>query len=135
MLFSYVVKVPANTTEKLPFTLEMPVSRGVIHKWVVYIPSGHWGEAHLSIWHGSTPLLPTNPGGWIHGDEFSLPGDDFLYLKTDPYILTAKAYNEDTKYQHSFFVYIWIKPLWTFTPFAEHYMTLLEQDELAKVVI
>ncbi len=134
MVFAYEVDTPAGVSKDDPQVTELQLAKGVIHHWEILFPAGHWGELKLQIRHGSETVLPVNPEGWLSGDNFVFQGDDFIFLRSSPFILTAYTYNEDTNYNHKVFIHVFIKPLWTFTPYAETYFDLLSEEELGKVI-
>lgn len=134
MVFSYLIDTPKNTSKSSPLITRLKLTKGVIHRWIVLFPAGLWGTVFLRIVKGADSILPTNLDGWISGDEFSFNGDDFIYISSRPYILDVYTYNTDTKNDHKVYLNIFIKPLWTYAPYSEQLMVLIEEDEIAKVV-
>lgn len=134
MVFSYSIITPKNTTEALPLITNLPITKGIIHHWLVLFPSGNMGESRFRIRKGSAPILPINPEGFILGDGSLFSGDDFIYIKNEPFILESHSWNSDVLNDHTIYLQIFIKEIWTFSPYSEQLLRLIEESEYMKVL-
>lgn len=134
MIFSFSVETPPSTTAIAPLKTILPIAKGVIHRWQIFFPPGPWGELRMCIKKGSEPILPINPEAFLSGDNFTFMGDEFKYISSEPYNLNLYTWNLDTIYAHSVYIYLFMKPLWTFTPYSPEMLRIIEEAELAKVL-
>jgi len=104
------ITVDPNTSSETPKTLTIEVPIGVLTRLHIYIPDGHHALAGLQIWYGIRQLFPYETGKWIRGNATNVIYEEYYELPSDPTIFTLKAYNEDTKYSHTFYLYFTILP-------------------------
>jgi len=106
MIYTFVVTVPANTTEENPIRQELALDKGVIRKFVVQIPPGHAGLCKFGIFRGDSQIWPKNRSEKLAGDGVLLIFDDEYYpLLQPPYSLFFVGWNEDELYDHSVYLY------------------------------
>jgi hypothetical protein len=134
MIFSYPISTPPNTSKETPVITLLPITKGVIHHWQINFAPGHWRECYLEIKKGSELIIPSNSGVGIRGDTFPLQGSDWIYIANEPYELIAYTWNIDTRNAHALDINVFMKPLWTFSPYSENIMELIETEEISKVV-
>lgn len=134
-MFDFEISTPAGTTKENPKITKIDLMKGVIDQWLIVVRPGHMGECFLRIMRGSDLVIPYNQGVWINGNDLKLQGPDWRYLKTPPYILECHTYNIDTVNDHAFDIYIFMKPLWTYTIYNDVIMRLMEEEELGKLVL
>lgn len=118
MFYDYAITVPKDTTESSPVEQVMKLTKGVIHRVEVQFPIGCRALAHCVILHHEHQFLPTNPQGSFASDGYIIPIDEHFELKTAPYSLKAKCWNEDDTYQHVITIRVGILPKEVITPFA-----------------
>ncbi len=82
----------------------MPITYGEITDVLIYIPRGHVGLATLKILYHEHQIYPNNHGGVYRGNETSIPFRDNQEIHTAPFELKAVGTNEDTAYDHTFYV-------------------------------
>jgi len=109
LLFTFDVKVPANTPKTSPKKVTLKLKKGVLTKVVVLIPDGHQALAHLRILDGATPVIPWGEDQWIHGNRMLLDWYPNYELAFEPAGLVAVGYNEDDTYPHTFYLYMWVE--------------------------
>jgi len=102
----YVAKItiPANTPSSNPVETTVTVEGDVITKIIVLIPAGVRALAGISIFYGIKQYFPREEDTWITGDNESIPFDVYISLPESPCQLKIKGYNDDTKYQHTFYL-------------------------------
>jgi len=109
-LFSFKFTIPANTAESSPQTLDLTLEEGTVNKVQIIIPPGHAGLAGLQILNDTEQVIPKS--GWLEGNNDRLDFDvDIKITGTgDPpvYKFTAKGYNNDDTYEHTFYIRIWV---------------------------
>jgi len=114
VLYCVDITAPANTPQSSPVTQDVTIKAGVIRKIIVLIPYGHKALAHLVIKDGATQVFPRE--GDIHGDGETLTIDTWIEIPEPERTLTLVAWNEDTKYSHTFYVRIIVLPVWLAAP-------------------
>lgn len=134
MIFSFDITTPKNTPPETPLKTVLDITKGVIHHWIIFFPPGHWGECRVRVRRGSDYILPINPESFISGDNFKFSGDDFIYIRSEPYKLDVYTWNIDPQFEHTIYIQIFIKPLWTFHPMSDHMLLLLEQEETGLII-
>ena len=106
MIYTFVVTVPANTTEENAVQQELKLDKGVIRKFAVQIPPGHAGLCKFAIFRGDSQVWPKNRDEKFAGDGILLSFDDEYYpLLQPPYSLFFVGWNEDELYDHSVYLY------------------------------
>jgi len=110
MFFTYSITIPANTAKTNPTKKTLKLRKGVITKISILIPDGHAAVAHLSIYHGETQIMPWGSDQWIEGNDETVTWEPDYELPSEPAILEARGWNESTRYSHTFYIRIWIKP-------------------------
>jgi len=110
MLFTFRVTAPPETAKTEPVKKPLKLRKGIITKISVLIPPGHAALAHLAIFDGETQIMPWGDDQWIEGADETITWEPDYELPSEPAILEARAWNESTKYSHTFYIRIWIKP-------------------------
>jgi len=118
MLFTYRIKIPANTAKTSPKRVSLTVRQGIITRISVYIPPGHAGTAYLQIRDGETPIVPEPPAEAVSGDGTRIETRMWHVIHQPYYELTAVGWNTSTRYAHEFFVYIDVLPPELANPWA-----------------
>jgi len=130
MIHSAIITVPASTTQANPYEQTIQISRGIIHRWIVYFPPGSLGEVKLQLMHGGEHILPSTGEGYLLGNDFKLEGDDFREMLSEPYELIARGWNDDTVYDHTIYLWTFIRPVWSYMPYSPDFLALLEEEEI-----
>jgi len=104
MHFFFEVSVPYDTTEAIPYTERLILTRGVITNVLIYIPRGHVGLAHLQLLYHEHQLYPLNVGGSYRGNETTIGFTEYQPVTVSPYELKARAWNLDDTFDHSFLI-------------------------------
>ena len=110
MLFQASITIPKNTTQASPTSVTLKIAHGIITKFMVRPRPGHSALAHLVILHHEHQIAPSTENMDIHGDRDPIDWEDYYESYQPPYELKLKGWNEDTKYAHTFDVYIAILP-------------------------
>ena len=106
MLYTKIITVPYNTPKNKPVTDYLEIEEDTIVEIDILIPYGHRGVTGLRVLYGKNQIYPLPKGTWLVGDgifiqhrlKYRLPG---AYER-----ITFEAYNESTRYPHSFYVYV-----------------------------
>jgi len=110
MLFTFSITAPANTPKTSPVKKTLKLRKGVITKISVLIPPGHAALGHLAILHGETQIMPWGEDQYLEGDGETITWEPDYELPSEPAVLEARAWNEDTAYEHTFYIRMWVKP-------------------------
>lgn len=86
-------------------SVELP--RGVLTKVYVLIPPGHHALARLRVLRGGTQIIPHH--GWIQGDFETLEWSEMITIPSEEKF-TLEAVNDDSVYEHCFYVRFEIQP-------------------------
>jgi len=109
-LFAFDFTLPPNTEEESPQSLDLELEEGTVSKVQIIIPPGHAALAGLAIFADTEQVIPKS--GWLRGNDDNLVFDCDIAIPfdetTSKYKLTAKGYNLDDTYQHTFYIRIWV---------------------------
>ncbi len=106
MFYDFEIVIPAGTTQASPKEVEMKLTHGVIHAVRIDFPPGPRGEVYLAIFQGSIQRYPYNRGGYFRADNTYINFDEYLELKSEPYVLTAKGWSPGAAYDHTLHIQI-----------------------------
>jgi len=106
MLYSYNITIPANTLESAPTIQKIKLTWGYIHQIDFDIPMGAQNLVGVRIREGLHQLYPTNPAGYITGENVKISFKDFYWLNHTPYNLWIDTFNIDENYDHTIIVRI-----------------------------
>lgn len=130
MLFTFEITIPASTPLNAPKIVVFPLTKGLIHQLDVYFPPGNAAEAYITINRGVHQIFPTNPDGYLKGNDVLLSGDVFHYLGEAPYEVELRGYSPNATYDHTVYVSIWVKHPWQISPFSDEMFNLILEDSL-----
>jgi len=103
-IYTAKLTIPANTPRDSPVSVSIELTRAVLTRISIRIPPGHCALTGLRISYGDMQLWPEESGTWVSGDDEALEWNEYFELPDDPTRLTLEGYNEDVKYEHSFYV-------------------------------
>jgi hypothetical protein len=97
--------IAANTAETDRTTQELKVSPGILTGLSVYFPPGVHSLARCRISIGETPIAPRSAGGYITGNNSTLPIEGIYELISDKRpVLKIELWNLDYAYSHTIHV-------------------------------
>lgn len=128
MVYSFDISTPANTARNAQQITRLPIDRGVLVNWAIHFPHGSEGKLYIRLKRGFDTLLPRDELGYFKGDDYTIGGQEFVYIKYPPYVLSVHTWNLDTTHAHSCNGEIFIMPLWSLSPFSEQFTELLAAD-------
>ena len=97
--------IAANTAEADRTTQELKVSPGILTGLSVYFPPGVHSLARCRIFIGETPIAPRSAGGYITGNNSTLPIEGIYELISDKRpVLKIELWNLDEEYDHTIHV-------------------------------
>lgn len=110
MLYTFDFTIQPNTPITEPSTLDLTLEQGTVTKINIIIPPGHAALAGLAIFSNTTQVCPAS--GWLKGDNDNLTFDVDISVagigEPPVYKLTAKGYNLDDTYPHTFYIRLWL---------------------------
>jgi len=109
MLFTFSITAPANTAKASATKQTLKLKAGIITRWSILIPDGHAALAHLIILDGETQIIPWGDGQDICGNAETLEWEDDYELPSEPAELEARAWNDSTRFSHTFYIRVWIR--------------------------
>lgn len=110
MIFTADIAIPASTTKVAPEEVMLPVSKGIITRFMVRPRPGHHSLAHCVILYHETQIAPSMNNTDLHGDAYPIEWDDHLNIDQPPFKLKVRGWNDDDTYSHTFTVEIVILP-------------------------
>ena len=128
MLFSGEITIPAGTTLAAPVEVDLKIVRGLITQIDFYFPPGNSCLAFVTVNRARHQIYPTNPDGFIKGNNGMISGQVFHHVKTHPLILSIKGYAPDADYDHTVYFNVWMKYLWQANPFSDEWWSLMQED-------
>jgi len=107
-VYTFDFMIDANTPEETPSTLSLDLEKGIVSRINVIIPPGHAALAGVQIYANTTQILPV--AGWLKGDRDNLVFDVDVSIPMidSAYKLTAKGFNSDDTYPHTFYIRMWV---------------------------
>lgn len=99
--YEFDVTSPAQTTRTSPTEVRALLTKGVVTRVAVQIPLGVKGLTGAQIWRGNSQIWPSNPGGYIKGDDVVIEWDDEYDLADQPLTLRLRVWNDDDSYAHT----------------------------------
>jgi len=109
-IYTFDFEIAPNTPQETPSILDLEMEQGTVSKINVIIPPGHAALAGLGIFSEETQILPKS--GWLKGNNDNLVFEVDIPIPAvgSPavYKLTAKGYNLDDTYPHTFYLRIWV---------------------------
>lgn len=101
MFYDFELTIPPNTTEASPFTIDVEMVAGTIHRVEVQIPRGVRGLARTRAFHALHQIWPANPAGSITGDDVLVGWAEEWELKEEPFGLRLLGWNDDDTFPHT----------------------------------
>lgn len=94
--------IAANTAETDRDVQELQVSPGILTGLSVYFPSGCHSLARCRISIGESAIAPRSPGGYITGNNSTLPIEGIYELISDKRpVLKIELWNLDVMHDHT----------------------------------
>lgn len=118
MFYSNVITVAANTAKASASETIIKMSQGVITDVSFRPRPGHVGLLHAQVFYQEHMIIPSEDDEDLHGDTFPIEWTDWIELKTKPYELKVKAWNDDDTYAHTFDISFTLLPQWVALPYA-----------------
>jgi len=98
--------IPPSTPEDASVQVQVQIQGHRLEEIAYLIPAGWCALAHFAVFYGIYQIYPTQPRTWVTGDNLYRVVPLRWPLPESPCTLTIRGWNEDTKYQHT--VYIWL---------------------------
>jgi len=105
MLYVKYFTIPKSTPVSSPVKGEVEIDGDMLERVYVLIPPGHYALAGLQIYYGELQIMPANIGEWLRGDNVVVNCTLDLELHDHPTKFVLKGYNEDERYDHTFYCY------------------------------
>jgi hypothetical protein len=109
LVHKYAFTIPANTPLAGPVVALWKLPAGSLKYIRIYIPPGHHGLAHLSIWLGNLQIAPLPEGAWFEGNDGWIEFEPPIQTVGGETWLVLKGYNEDEAYPHTFYLYAYLE--------------------------
>ncbi len=106
MIYTKTITRAAGGSAAAPFQDKLPVTKGLIFQFELYLPPGSSGLLKVMIKDGGYQVWPSEPGEWFFGDNVLVSFPDRYYVASPNHLLDVYSYNEDDHYSHTFQVRI-----------------------------
>jgi len=106
LIYAKTITEPAGGDAANPSQYILPVTRGLVYQFELYLPPGSSGLLRVAVDDGGHRLWPSEPGEFFFGDNITISFQDNYFVKSDPHSFFVYAYNLDTEYEHEFQVRI-----------------------------
>lgn len=110
MIFVEHLKIPKNTLQYSPVSVDIPIIRGTITLVSVQFPPGVNALAHVKITSGLYQLFPSNEQGNFSTGGETITWDESIEVTTEPLKLVMSGWNEDTEYDHTITLRVVMQP-------------------------
>jgi len=111
MLYSFKITVPANTSKDEAIVREIIIQEQVITTVSVYFPPGHVCLTGIALFYGEEQIFPFREYDWLRGNAETVTAKLYFIAPETPCKIKVKAFNEDTKYDHTLYVRIEALPI------------------------
>lgn len=101
MIYKWEELIPFETAEADAVEWKLKITAGVITRCWVFFPWGCANLAHVQVLHGSNQIFPFTRGEWLGGNDILHEFGEHYEVKTVPFSLTIKGYNDDDTYDHT----------------------------------
>jgi len=130
MLFSDYIVIPAGTSFTNPVIKRMILTKAVIHTVEFIFLPGNCYSAYIWVTRGLHQIYPTNPDGFLYGDNETVKGNVFHYIKNTPYEVEIKGCAPGATYDHIIGFRIWMQHPWQMNVFSDEYFMLTLEDSI-----
>ncbi len=110
MVFEYDLVIPADTQEGAPASIEMPLTRGIIHKVEAQFLYGCRGLVFVVVKRALHQVFPQNPDGQLKAEGYVISFPTYFPLEEPPYKLEAYGWSPGTSYPHKVTIRLGIEP-------------------------
>jgi len=118
MLYTKTVTCPVgNDTPENAVEEQLKLEEDAILFVQIRFPPGPSGLLYVSLWYGEEMIVPHKSYDWVNGDDEVVWDIPLWKFPEKPCPVTVKAYNLDTKYQHSAIVRIVTVNKWVLNAF------------------
>jgi len=97
--YALVFELGESTTEATLEKKNLTISKGVIRRIGFHFDASADNTSFVRLEYHGHPIAPSNPEGYIIGDDTTIDVFDAIPVLEHPYILTAKGWN--TKGSHN----------------------------------
>ena len=110
MIYEYDLTVAAASTPAAPSTARLSLSHGIIHRLEVSYPPGCHNLVSVVLRRGVHQVWPTNPGGALRADAYTIALPVWEPLEEAPYELQVDGWAPLATYDHIITVRLGILP-------------------------
>lgn len=104
---------------------------GVVHYVSISFRAGCHNMVFATVNRAVHQIFPTNPDGYIKGNDVEIRGRVFYPLFTEPYELDLYGWSPDTAYNHTVTFRFWMLRLWQMIPYSdEMYQLMVKEGEI-----
>lgn len=107
------------------------VTKGLVYRISIYIPSGALGYHHIAIHDGGPQIWPSSPGTYFRGDGDRIDFEDTYLKYAEPWEFQIKTWNEDDSYAHTAVISIGMV---SEAVFMARYLPSLSYDKMLEVL-
>lgn len=124
MFYDYTLTVTPDDSQDEPASVELKLTKGVIHRVELDFPIGTRSRVHVQIYRGGHQLFPTNPDGDIASDGHVVAWDEHQELDDEPLTLVAKGWSTADTYSYDIAIRIGLLTREVISPFTGIMSTL-----------
>ena len=96
--------IPYSTSKTEPLEYDFKVDTGFIVQWIVILPNGCAGLVGFQVLLKNIALLPRTRDAYFKGDDIKTAIQEYYPIPADKTVLRVKAYNEDSRYNHTIII-------------------------------
>ena len=126
MRYRAALTIPANTPESEPAVTTAKLVPGIVTEVELLFPAGHTGLTHVVIYYHERQIFPTSPEQSFCGDDHLITFDEQFAVIEPPYELVVYGWNDDEYYDHTVYVDITVRELYTTQSSEATYVALPE---------
>jgi len=109
MQYRAALTIPAGTPEASPETLDLPVTFGILRRYVLHFPPGQSGLAHVQVWYCGRQVLPTSIGESFIGDDTLIDLPEAFPIENPPFELLLVGWAPLAALEHTVYFILYIE--------------------------
>jgi len=111
VLYTFALTVPPDTPASQPLRQTATLSPGRIHRVFVMFPPNAAGLLQVGIEYRGSKIWPSNPDGWLLGDNMTWVWDEDMDLPPGDSSIVLVGFNLDDTYSHTaYFAFALLPP-------------------------
>ena len=101
MFYEVRLTIPKNTSAAAPVSTVIYIHPGTVKQIEIIFPHGCVGLVHAQLFYESSQVWPSNINSDFAGDDVRIVFNEDYEIKSTPFEIGVKGWNEDDTYPHT----------------------------------